>query len=69
MKDEKSLTDKIALLEKELVTITEKLDVTNAMLKDLQDIKLELKGIKLFLGRVHPEFKSNFPEIVRKIKC
>ncbi len=69
MKDEKSLTDKIALLEKELVTVTEKLDVTNAMLKDLQDIKLELKGIKLFLGRVHPEFKSNFPEIVRKIKC
>ncbi len=69
MKDDKSLTDKIALLEKELVTITEKLDVTNAVLKDLQDIKLELKGIKLFLGRMHPEFKSSFPEIVRKIKC
>ncbi len=68
MREEKSLKDKIALLEKELVTITDRLDVMNAALKDLEDIKLELKSIKLFMGRMHPDLKSDFPGIVRKIK-
>lgn len=68
MKEEKSLKDKIALLEKELVTITEKLDVMDTALKDLEDIKLELRGIKLFIGRMHPDLKADFPGIVRKIK-
>ncbi len=68
MADDKSLKDKIALLEKELVTVTERLDAANSKLKDVEDIKLELKGLKLFMGRVHPDFKSDFPEIVRKIK-
>ncbi len=69
MKEEKSLKDKITLLEKELSTITERLESTSAALKDLEDIKLELRGLKLFIGRLHPEFKSQFPEIFRKIKC
>ncbi len=68
MADDKSLKDKIALLEKELVTVTERLDAANSKLKDVEDIRFELKGLKLFMGRVHPDFKSDFPEIVRKIK-
>jgi hypothetical protein len=69
MKEEKSLKEKIALLEKELATVTDELDKTRAGLKDLEDIKLELKGLKLFMGRVHPEFKAQFLEVMRKIKC
>lgn len=68
MREEKSLRDKIALLERELVTLTERLDETNSALKDLKDMRLELKAIKLFMGRAHPEFKSRFPEAVRKIR-
>ncbi len=68
MADDKSLKDKIALLEKEVVTVTERLDAANSKLTEVDDIKLELKGLKLFMGRVHPDFKSDFPEIVRKIK-
>jgi argonaute-like protein implicated in RNA metabolism and viral defense len=68
MKEEKLLTDKIALVEKELATIAECLEKMNAALKDAEDLKLEIKGLKLFLGRLHPEFKSQFPEIMKKIR-
>ncbi len=69
MKEEKSLKEKMALLEKELATVTDKLDKTSAALKELEDIKLELKGLKLFMGRAHPEFKTQFLEAMRKLKC
>ena len=32
------------------------------------DIVKELKAMKLFLGRSMPEFKKQFPEILRKIR-
>jgi hypothetical protein len=38
-----------------------------ASLKEIGDLKLEIKGLKLFLGRVYPDFKSKFPEIMKKI--
>lgn len=67
MKEEKVSKEKINLFEKELTTLTERLDKTNASLKEMEDLKLEIKGLKLFLGRIHPEFKSKFPEIMTKI--
>ncbi len=67
MKEERQIQDKINLLEKELITITEKIeDVSNA-LKDIEELKLELKGLKIFLARLNPDFKSQFPEIMKKI--
>jgi hypothetical protein len=69
MKEEKSLKEKMALLEKELATVTDELEKTCAALKYLEDVKLELKGLKLFMGRVHPEFKAQFLEVMRKVKC
>jgi hypothetical protein len=36
-------------------------------LKEIEDLKLEIKGLKVFLGRAYPEFKSKFPEIMKKI--
>jgi len=51
-----------------LATITDVADELSAALKDVEDLKLELKGLKVFLGRMHPEFKGQFPEILRKVK-
>jgi hypothetical protein len=67
VKEERASKEKINLLEKELATLTEKLEETSASLKEMDDLKLEIKGLKLFLGRVYPEFKSKFPEIMKKI--
>ena len=68
MKEEKILNEKIALVEKELATIAGSLERINAALKDAEDLRLDIKGLKLFLGRVHPEFKGQFPEILKKLK-
>jgi hypothetical protein len=67
LKEERALRERINLLEKELVILTEKLEETSAFLKEIEDLKLEIKGLKLFLGRVYTEFKSTFPEIMKKI--
>lgn len=68
MKEEKYFKERLSLLEKEISTLTEKFDSLNSALKELEELKQEIKGIKLFLGRVHPDFKSQFPDIVKKLK-
>ncbi len=68
MKEEKDLKEKTALIEKELATVTESLERLCTALKDVEELKLEIKGLKLFLGRMHPEFKNQYLEIMRKIK-
>ena len=67
MKEEQALKERLNLLEKGLMTLTEKLEEMSASLKEIEDLKLELKGLKLFLGREYPEFKSKFPEVMKKI--
>lgn len=67
MKEEIILKEKINLLEKELVTLTEKVEAMVKSLKDIEDLKNEIKGLKMFIGRVHPELKSELPELMRKI--
>jgi hypothetical protein len=67
LKEERALRERVNLLEKELVMLTEKLEEMRASLKEIEDLKLEIKGLKLFLGRAYPEFKSQFPEIMKKI--
>lgn len=67
MKEERGLKERVNLLEKELATLTEKLEDMESALKEISDLKLEIKGLKLFLGREHPEFKSQFPGIMKKI--
>jgi hypothetical protein len=67
LKEEIILEEKIKLLERELLTLTEKLEAVNAGLKEIEDLKNEIKGLKLFIGREYPEFKNRFPEIMEKI--
>ena len=67
MKEEIILHEKIKLLERELVTLTEKVESMMRPLKEIKDLKDEIKGLKLFIGRVHPELKSELPELMQKI--
>jgi argonaute-like protein implicated in RNA metabolism and viral defense len=67
LKEERVLKERVNLLEKELATLTEKIDEMESALKEIGDLKIEIKGLKLFLGREHPEFKSQFPGIIKKI--
>jgi hypothetical protein len=55
------------LLEKEITTLTDQIERINTRVKEFADLKSEIKGLKLFLGRSDPEFKSKFPEIMQKI--
>jgi len=59
--------DKSKLLEKELTTLTEQIELMSKKLEEMKDLKNEIKGLKLFLGRVYPEFKTWFPEIMQKV--
>lgn len=68
MREEKYLKERLDLLEKEISTLTDRIEGLISALKDLEEIKLEIKGIKLFLGRVHPDFKNQFPDIMKKLK-
>lgn len=67
MKEEIVLKEKIRLLEKEIATLTDKLESTEKSLKEIGELKNELKALKLFLGRVYPDFKTKYPEIVQKV--
>lgn len=61
------MKDKTKLLEKELATLTDQIESLNKKLEEVKDLKDEIKGLKLFLGRVYPEFKTWFPEIMQKV--
>ena len=67
MKEEKLLEERVKLIEKELATLADKLDASNKALKEIDDLKDEIKGLKLFLGRTHPAFKTKLPEIMQKL--
>jgi hypothetical protein len=67
LKEEILLKEKINLLEKELLTLTEKVETMSKSLKDIDDLNNEIKGLKMFIGGVHPELKSKLPELMRKI--
>ncbi len=67
LKEEIILKDKIKLLEKEIGTLTDKLEEALKSLKEFEDLKHEIKGLKLFITRMHPEFKIRYPEIMHKV--
>lgn len=67
MKEEILMKEKMKLIEKEMGTLTDKLEKLSKDMKEIEDLKCDLKGLKLFLGRVHPDFKTKFPEIMQKV--
>jgi len=38
-----------------------------ARLQEINDLKLEMKGLKLFPGRLHLYFSDQFQEIMKKV--
>jgi uncharacterized protein YlxW (UPF0749 family) len=67
MKDIIVLQEKANLLEQEVKTLTEKITKLESGLKAVEDVRLEIKGLKVFLGRMYPLFKSQLPEILKKL--
>ena len=68
IREEGLMEERIKLVEKEIQTLTSELQRVSDILGGIDDIRFELKGIKVFLGRKYPEFKTELPEIVRKLK-
>jgi len=68
MKEERILQEKINMLEKEVQILTSEIERLNKLISKYEEIVFELKGIKIFLGRVYPEFKNQLPAILRKIQ-
>ena len=68
MKEVARMKEKFDLIEKELATLTDRVEEISHALREIEDLKIEIKGIKMFLGRMHPEFKIQFPEIMQKLR-
>ncbi|MCL4537980.1 MAG: hypothetical protein M1610_10375 [Nitrospirae bacterium] len=67
MKDIIALQERLTLMEQEIKTLTDKITKLERDLKEVEDLKSEIKGLKVFIGRVHPDFKSQFPDILKKV--
>jgi hypothetical protein len=61
------LEEKSKLIEREVATLTRKVEELTDCLREFEDMRLEITGLKLFLGREYPTFKSEFPGIVQKV--
>jgi hypothetical protein len=64
---DKSYEEKLKLLEQEMSTITEGLDRTGAALREVEDLKMEIRALKVFLEKHHPEILRELPGIIRKL--
>ncbi len=67
LKDEMVLSDRINLLEQELKTLAEKASNYKRVSEELEELRLDMKALKLFLTRHYPEIKSEVPEIRKKL--
>jgi hypothetical protein len=61
--------ERVRILEKAVVNLGDTLKKRDVEYdEELRDIMKELKALKVFLSRNVPEFKTQFPEIQRKVK-
>jgi hypothetical protein len=61
--------ERVRILEKAVVNLGDTLKKRDVEYdEELRDIMKELKALKVFLARNVPEFKTQFPEIQRKVK-
>jgi len=68
MKEEIILQEKIKLLEKEIATLADTVSCCRDAGKAIDDLKMELRGLKLFLSRHFAGFKEEFLDIVEKLE-
>ncbi len=62
------MEERVRLLEKEIQTLTAELQRLTRQLESVDELRLEIRALKVFLGRKYPECKNELPEIVKKIK-
>ena len=62
------LKESINHIERGLRLIDEELEKVKKMKVEIEDIKAEIKALKIFLSRGNPDFKKQYPEIVKKLK-
>ncbi|MEM2956625.1 MAG: hypothetical protein QW041_03585 [Candidatus Pacearchaeota archaeon] len=67
MKEELIFKEKIKIIEKEIITLTEKIENLEKAITSLSELKNEVKALKLYLNRLNPDFKSEYPKIIKKI--
>lgn len=65
---ESALKEKLDIIEGEINTLADKIEDLDNLEKTIKDIQIEMKGLKVFLSRVNPEFKKQFPEIIKKLE-
>lgn len=68
MKDIIALQERLRLIDQELKTLADKVVRLERCLREADDLNLEIKGLKVFLGRIYPEFKTQFPDIMKKLQ-
>jgi hypothetical protein len=62
------LEERVNHLERGLRLLGDDLEGAKRLKQEIEDIKAEIKALKIFLGRINPDFKSQYPEIVKKLK-
>ena len=66
---ETEIAELLNIQEKALSNLADTVEGRMFQIHDkINDIELELKALKLFLTRNVPDFKSQFPEIQKKVK-
>ena len=62
------LKERINHIERGLRLFDEELEKVKKMKVEIEDIKAEIKALKIFLSRGNPDFKKQYPEITKKLK-
>jgi len=64
-----STDERLKIQEKALSNLADALRKQGSEVsEEIRDIQAELKALKMFLARVVPDFKKQFPEIQQKLK-
>ncbi len=69
-KIERDLAERVKIQEKALQALADMLKKReDAFDEEMQDVREDLKAIKVFLSRTMPDFKKQFPDIRKKLKA
>ncbi len=65
-----NLAERLKIQEKALQGLADKLERRGTDIDtEMQDIREELKALKMFLSRTVPDFKKQYPAIRKKLKA
>lgn len=62
------IKERISHLERGIRLLGDDLEGVIKLKGEIEDIKAEMKALKIYLGRVNSDFRKQYPEIVKKLK-